>query len=195
MRDILKPRELARLCGVSTDAVRQWCNNELIKFIITPGGHRRFRKQDVLKLLEAQGFPLPDLDKPVPVHILVVDSDEAYRSSLAGNLQKEADFEVEEAADGYQAGRIIGESEPDVLILNPVMPDSDGFKICRDIRTRDKSPRIKIIVVSDVPGDDSVRWADEVGADGCLAKPVNVELLIKLIRKAYRGAGKRKAMD
>ena len=109
MRGILTPRELARLCGVTTDAVRQWCNNEQIKYFSTPGGHRRFRKQDVLELLETQGFPLPDLDKPVPVRVLVVDSDEAYRNSLVSNLQKEADFEIEEVADGYQAGRIIGE--------------------------------------------------------------------------------------
>ena len=52
MRDILKPRELARLCGVSPDTVRGWCIRKQIKFASTPGGHKRFQKQDVLEFLK-----------------------------------------------------------------------------------------------------------------------------------------------
>ena len=192
MRDLLKPRELAQLCAVSPDTVRLWCARKQIKFASTPGGHKRFQKQDVLEFLKAQGFPLPQTGKLSPIRILVVDDDEAFRNSLVGALQKEISFNVKEAADGYDAGRMIGAFDPDVLILDLVMPGIDGFKVCRDIRTGDKADQIRIIVVTGFPDEDMFQRAREAGADECVAKPIEVERLIELIRGEYKGTGKRK---
>ena len=111
---------------------------------------------------------------------------------MVGALQKEISFNVKEAADGYDAGRMIGEFEPDVLILDLVMPGIDGFKVCRDIRTGDKADQIRIIVVTGFPDEDMFQRAREAGADECVAKPVEIERLIELIRGEYKGAGKRK---
>ncbi|MBN2287726.1 MAG: response regulator [Candidatus Glassbacteria bacterium] len=193
MRDLLTPRELAELCGVSPDTVRSWCFRKQINFATTPGGHKRFRRQDVLEFLKARGFPLPQTGKLSPIRVLVVDDDDAFRNSLVGALQKEVAFNVKEASDGYEAGRMIGEFQPDVLILDLVMPGIDGFKVCRNIRASEKSDQIKIIVVTGFPDEDMFQGAREAGADECLAKPVEIESLIELIRGEYQGAGKRKA--
>ena len=192
MRDLLTPRELAKLCGVSPDTVRSWCFRKQINFATTPGGHKRFRRQDVLEFLKVRGFPLPQTGKLSPIRILVVDDDEAFRNSLVGALQKEISFNVKEAADGYDAGRMIGEFEPDVLILDLVMPGIDGFKVCRDIRSGDKADQIRIIVVTGFPDEDMFQRAREAGADECVAKPVEVERLINLIHGEYRSSSKRK---
>ena len=192
MGDLLKPRELAQLCAVSPDTVRGWCKRKQIKFASTPGGHKRFRKQDVMEFLKKQGFPLPQTGKLSPIRILVVDDDEAFRNSLVGALQKEISFNVKEAADGYDAGRMIGEFEPDVLILDLVMPGINGFNVCRDIRTGDKADQIRVIVVTGFPDEDMFQRAREAGADECLAKPVDVARLINLIHGEYRSSSKRK---
>ena len=192
MKDLLTPRELAELCGVSPDTVRSWCFRKQINFATTPGGHKRFRRQDVLEFLKARGFPLPQTGKLSPIRVLVVDDDDAFRNSLVSALQKEIAFNVKEAADGYEAGRLIGEFEPDVMILDLVMPGIDGFKVCRDIRSGEKADQIKIIVVTGFPDEDMFQGAREAGADECLAKPVQVEKLIELIRGEYRGASGRK---
>ena len=192
MRDLLTPRELAQLCGVSPDTVRSWCFRKQINFATTPGGHKRFRRQDVLEFLKARVFPLPQTDKLSPVRVLVVDDDDAFRNSLVGALQKELDFNVKEAADGYGAGRILGEFEPDVVILDLVMPGIDGFKVCRDIKSGEKASQIRIIVVTGFPDEDMFQSAREAGADECLAKPVEIERLIELIRGEYQAASKRK---
>ena len=192
MRDLLTPRELAQLCGVSPDTVRSWCNRKQIKFAATPGGHKRFRKQDVLQFLKAQRFPLPQTGKASPIGILVIDDEDEFRDSLVSCLQKEAAFNVKGAADGYEAGRIIGEFEPDVVILDMVMPGIDGFKVCQDIRSGVKAGQIKIIVLTGYPSENLFKWAREAGADECLAKPVDIDRLMMLIHKEYRSAGKRK---
>ena len=192
MRDLLTPRELAQLCGVSPDTVRSWCFRKQINFATTPGGHKRFRRQDVLEFLKERGFPLPQTDKLSPIRVLVVDNDDAFRNSLVGALQKELDFNVKEAVDGYQAGRMLGEFEPDVVILDLLMPGIDGLKVCRDIKSGEKANQIRIIVVTGSPDEDTFQAAREAGADECLAKPVGVERLIELIRKEYQAASKRK---
>ncbi|MEA1996768.1 MAG: response regulator, partial [Gemmatimonadota bacterium] len=186
MRDLLTPRELAELCGVSPDTVRSWCFRKQIKFATTPGGHKRFRRQDVLEFLKERGFPLPATDKISPIKVLVVDDEDAFRHSLVGALQKDSSFNVKEAADGYEAGRMIGEFEPDVLVLDLVMPGIDGFKVCRDIRARDKVNLIKIIAVTGYPDANMFQKARDAGANECLAKPIDVDTLMVMIRTHFQ---------
>jgi two-component system OmpR family response regulator len=192
MRDLLTPRELAELCGVSPDTVRSWCFRKQIKFATTPGGHKRFRRQDVLEFLKERGFPLPPTDKVSPIKVLVVDDEDAFRKSLVGALQKETYFNVKEAADGYEAGRMIGEFEPDVLVLDIVMPGIDGFKVCSDIKSRDKDNAIKIIAVTGYPDENVFQQARAAGANECLAKPLDINTLIDLIRGQFQSAKPRR---
>jgi two-component system, OmpR family, response regulator len=192
MRDLLTPRELAELCGVSPDTVRSWCFRKQIKFATTPGGHKRFRRQDVLEFLKERGFPLPQTDKISPIKILVVDDEEGFRKSLVGALQKETAFNVKEAADGYDAGRMIGEFEPDVLIIDLVMPGIDGFKVCKDIKLHDESNQAKIIAVTGYPDENMFKRAREAGADECLSKPIDLATLIDLIRSQVQSTGPRR---
>jgi len=191
----MKPHELAKLCGVSVDAVRGWCYHKQIKFATTPGGHRRFRREDVLEFLEEKGFPLPQTGKLSPIRVLVVDDDIAFRNSLFGALQKELDFNVKEAANVYEVGRMVGLFQPDVLIIDPGTPDIDCSKICRDFQAKAKADQKKMVIVIGRPGEARFQESFNIGADLCLTKPVNVARLIELIRKDYQRAGKRKSRD
>ena len=197
MKDLLTPRELAELCGVSPDTVRSWCFRKQITYATTPGGHKRFRREDVIEFLKARGFPIPQSDKISPVRILVVDDDEAFRKSLVGALQKEPSFNVKEAADGYEAGRLLGQFDPDVLVIDLVMPGIDGFKICEDIRASEETERTRIIAVTGYPDEEMFQRARKSGADQCLSKPLEIETLKSLISgkdaspAAYKGRGRR----
>ena len=195
MKNLLTPRELARLCGVSPDTVRGWCNRRQIKFASTPGGHKRFRRQDVLEFLKTQGFPLPQKSRVSPIRILVVDDDPVFRNSLVGTLQKELDFNVKEASEGYETGRMIGAFDPDVLIFDPKVPGIDGSKICRDIKEKAEVDQKKMVIVVGLPGEPSFQEAYYIGADLCLTKPVEAGRLIELIREEYQGSGKVKTGD
>ena len=195
MRDLLMPRDVARLCGVSPDSVRGWCYRKQIKFATTPGGHKRFRREDVLEFLKAHGFPLPQTGKLTTIRILVVDDNKIHRRRLVDPLQKEAAFNVKEAANVYEVGRMVGVFEPDVLIIDPGTPDIDCSEICRDIQARAKADQKKMVIVIGRPGEVSSQEACNIGADLCLTKPVDVARLIELIREEYQRAGKRKRRD
>lgn len=192
MKDLLTPRELAELCGVSPDTVRSWCFRKQIKFASTPGGHKRFRRLDVLEFLKERGFPLPSTDKISPIKVLVIDDEESFRKSLVGALQKEPAFNVKEASDGYEAGRMFGEFEPDVLVLDLVMPGIDGFRVCRDFKSREGGDQARIIVVTGYPDEVMFQRAREAGADECLAKPVDMSTLMAMIRSLYQSPRPRR---
>ena len=192
MKDLLTPRELAELCGVSPDTVRSWCFRKQIKFASTPGGHKRFRRLDVLEFLKERGFPLPSTDKISPIKVLVIDDEESFRKSLVGALQKEPAFNVKEAGDGYEAGRMFGEFEPDVLVLDLVMPGIDGFRVCRDFKSREGGDQARIIVVTGYPDEVMFQRAREAGADECLAKPVDMNTLMAMIRSLYQSPRPRR---
>ncbi|HUU29280.1 MAG TPA: response regulator, partial [archaeon] len=131
-------------------------------------------------------------DMVSPIKVLVVDDEDAFRQSLVGALQKETSFNVKEAADGYEAGRMIGGFDPDVLVLDIVMPGIDGFRVCSDIRSREKGDQIRIIAVTGYPDEKMFQQAREAGADECLAKPVDVNTLIDLIRSQFQSLRPRK---
>lgn len=113
----------------------------------------------------------------MPDRILIVDDDERLAEMLAGYLSARS-FAVEHKADG-RSGLAALETQPfDAVILDVMLPDLDGFEICRRIRARSQVP----ILMLTARGDDLDRIVGlEIGADDYLSKPFNPrELLARL---------------
>jgi CheY-like chemotaxis protein len=108
--------------------------------------------------------------------VLVVD-DEADIREIVRRVLKELDpnLRIEEASDGYEAGIKIGAMQPDLVVMDVMMPRVDGLSLCRSIRENpdtacDQSPRDH-----GVPEHDSIRKMYDAGADLCLMKPIQFE--------------------
>jgi len=186
MKELLKPRELANLCGVSPDTVRTWCRKKQIKFASTAGGHKRFHKQDVLDFLKAHDFPLPDTGKLSPVRILVVDKNQFHCRNTVASLQKNTAYNVKEASGAYEIGKMVAEFDPDVLLLDSSVPDIDVLKICRDVQARAVADQKKMIVISGSPDDSVFQTACEADANDCVIQPFEgIESLIESIRAEF----------
>jgi DNA-binding response OmpR family regulator len=113
----------------------------------------------------------------MPDRILIVDDDERLAEMLASYLSARS-FAVEHQADG-RSGLAALETRPfDAVILDVMLPDLDGFEICRRIRARSQVP----ILMLTARGDDLDRIVGlEIGADDYLSKPFNPrELLARL---------------
>ena len=130
--------------------------------------------------------------------ILVVD-DEPAQIRLVTQILAGNSYEVLKAASGQEAVRIVYESKPDLVLLDVMMPDIDGWQTCRLIREVSEAPIIMLTGKRNSE-DDIVRGL-ECGADEYLAKPVgNRELLARLkaaLRRAEKPsytAGKKKAI-
>jgi len=116
-----------------------------------------------------------------PVRILVVDDDPHFRRT-AGGVLSQAGYKVLEAALGKDGLGIAREWQPDLIVLDVVLPDVNGVDLCRRIKADRKLAHIPLVLVSGkTDGDDGGVEGLEAGADDYIARPVsNRELLARV---------------
>ena len=115
--------------------------------------------------------------------ILVVDDDRAIRESLDRALALEG-YRVVAAADGAQALDLVAEEQPDVIVLDLMMPNVDGLTVCRRLRARrDRTPILMLTARTET--SDRVSGLD-AGADDYLPKPFDLDELLARIRALLR---------
>ena len=121
-----------------------------------------------------------------PIRVLVVDDHSMVRTGLATFIRTKADLELlGEARDGQRALRLCEDLEPDVVLMDLVMPRMDGVAATRAIRER--WPQVQIIALTSFKDKDMVQDALRAGAIGYLLKDVSVDELAEAIRAAHAG--------
>ena len=116
-------------------------------------------------------------------HLLVVDDEPNIRDLLASSLRF-AGFEVTTAADGNGALHGVDEAEPDLIVLDVMLPDMDGFTVARRLRERDITTPILFLTARD-DMDDKVQGLT-VGGDDYVTKPFGLEEVVARIRAILR---------
>ncbi len=121
-----------------------------------------------------------------PIRVLIVDDHTVVRSGLAALLYAFDDFElVGEASDGEEALRVCARVNPDVILMDLIMPRMDGPTATRIIRER--YPKVQILVLTSYKEDNLVHDALKAGAIGYLLKNITPNELANAIRAAYQG--------
>ena len=114
--------------------------------------------------------------------ILVVDDEPAVTDLLAYNLRK-ALYDVSIAADGREALRLAGEFQPDLILLDLMIPEVDGLDVCRALR---KTSDVPIIMIT-ARGEETDRVVGlELGADDYVTKPFSMRELMARIKAVLR---------
>lgn len=117
------------------------------------------------------------------VHILIVDDDPEIRSLLARYLGGQG-FRVSVAADRRECESRIADGNPDLIVLDVMLPDGSGLDICRDLQQ--KRPRIPVILLTALKEDVDRIIGLELGADDYLGKPFNPRELVARIKAVLR---------
>jgi diguanylate cyclase (GGDEF)-like protein len=107
---------------------------------------------------------------------MVVDDDFSLRLSMRAALIK-ADFDVIEAENGHQALDVFQSEKPDLILLDVVMPEMDGFETCIAIRKMPNGKYVQILMVTGLDDLDSIEQAFKAGANDFVSKPLNWLLL------------------
>jgi excisionase family DNA binding protein len=167
--------EISQICGVNPTSVQNWVKGNKLKAFQTPGGHRRVRREDLISFLKEFGMPIPaDLSQNPPL-IMIVD-DEIYILDILETLMQSGNGEVAvaKARSGVEALLMIGESKPDLLILDIMMPGMNGYEVCEKLKSSPRTQNIRIVAIS-AAYDPAVRErVINSGADLFFTKPLEL---------------------
>jgi len=120
----------------------------------------------------------------MPARILVVDDEASVTDLLAYNLRK-AGYEALIAADGGEALRLAHTANPDLILLDLMLPEVDGLEVCRELRRTSEVP----IIMITARGEEIDRVVGlELGADDYVSKPFSVRELLSRIKAVLRRA-------
>ncbi|MDD5131826.1 MAG: response regulator [bacterium] len=122
--------------------------------------------------------------------ILVVEDDALIRELDRINLES-AGFEVVQATDGFQGLEMARTENPDLIVLDIMLPKMDGFKVCRILKFDDKYKHIPIIMLTARIQEVDKETGFKTGADGYMTKPFEPEDLIKKINQILADAEKK----
>lgn len=126
------------------------------------------------------------MEQTRPIRVLLVDDHAVVRSGLATFLMVFDDLEfVGEASDGREAVQKCAELQPDVVLMDLMMPEMDGATATKAIRSR--WPAIQVVALSSFKEDDLVQGALRAGAIGYLLKNTSANDLAAAIRAAVAG--------
>jgi len=117
-----------------------------------------------------------------PKQILVVEDEATIREVIRRYLEREG-YQVREAADGYAALDILAEAQPDLIVMDLMLPGIDGLTLTRQLRQRSRVPIIMLTARGDT--SDRIRGLD-LGADDYLPKPFSPRELVSRIQAVLR---------
>ncbi len=111
--------------------------------------------------------------------ILVVDDDAVGRAAVCQMLSRNG-FEVIEAVDGTSALERFKEDQPDLVLLDVVMPEPNGFEVCRTLKADTETRLVPVVLLTGLDRTNDRVQGIEAGADEFLSKPVeSVELIAR----------------
>jgi excisionase family DNA binding protein len=164
--------EAARYLGVAQSTIRKWSDSGRVRAFYTPGRHRRYRRDDLDAFLESSGPAAGE--GPL---VLIVDDDEQVREYVRANLEAEG-YNVREAGNAEEGLLAVEESRPDLVLLDVMMPQVDGWEMLQQLQER-HGEAVPVVMFS---GKADAATADEVaerGARGFIGKPFDPGQLIE----------------
>lgn len=175
--------EASKFCGVYPTTVINWIKEGKLPAYTTAGGHRRIKRDDLLRLMRENKMPVPEeITKGNKNRVLVIDDDPRILKMIKTVLSADKDFEVATANSGFQAGLLISNWLPDIILLDMLMPQMDGFEVCRQLRNDEKTRDIPIIAVTVLKDPKEIKRMHSAGITDYISKPFKSEELIKKVK-------------
>src|SRR5204862_4057390 len=166
--------QAAKYLGVAQSTMRKWSDLGRVPAFYTPGGHRRYRRSDLDAFLERSG---PGKPARGPM-VLVVDDDAQVREVVRVNLEMEG-YAVREAANAEEGLAALEEDAPDLILLDVMMPQVDGWEMLRRVQERHGIGSIPVVMFSGKLDEAAREEAAERGAQGFVGKPFDLRSLIE----------------
>jgi len=116
--------------------------------------------------------------------VLIVDDEELNLQLIEAYLNEE--YEIITAQSGTEALKKIIEEKPDIVLLDIMMPQINGYDVCKSIKENDATRFIPVVMCTALSGSEAKVKAIEIGADDFLTKPINREELFARIKSLLK---------
>ncbi|NES81122.1 MAG: response regulator [Moorea sp. SIO2B7] len=113
--------------------------------------------------------------------VLVVEDEQSVRE-LISTFLKDDGYEVIDADSAKKAEDLATQQKPDVVVTDVVMPEKNGFELCRSLKKNEATQNIPVIVCSSKNQDLDILWGKKQGADVYVTKPFTKDDIIKAVK-------------
>lgn len=173
--------EAAKICHVTHHSIKNWIKQGLIRASRTPGGHYRILEKDLDAFREEYDM-FPRDTAAEKKRVMVVD-DDPDAMKLVENILAEEGYELVTVSNATEVGLKAAQLVPDLIMLDYLMPDINGFEVSKALRANELTKNIPIMAVTCLTKESDIERIFECGADEYLAKPYKVEQLQKKVRE------------
>jgi two-component system OmpR family response regulator len=173
--------EAAKVCKVSQQTIIRCFDSGQLKGFRVPGSRfRRIPREQLFAFMKDNGIPTDALESGKR-KVLIVDDDENLVELISDVFKQDARFEVRTTNNGFDAGMLVREFRPDVVILDVMLPDINGKEVCQRVRTDKALDDVRIICISGMVEQDKVADLKAAGANEFMQKPFSVDKLVERV--------------
>ena len=178
MKTVFTTGEAAKICKVSQQTIIRCFDNGQLKGFRVPGSRfRRIPREMLYKFMKDNGIPTDALESGRR-KVLLVDDDVELVEVMTKFLEEDGRFDVKIATTGFDAGMLVKEYRPDMLVLDVMLPDINGKEVCQRVRADNTLEEVRILCISGMIEEDKIQDLRLSGADDFLHKPFEIEDLI-----------------
>jgi len=171
--------EAAKICKVSQQTIIRCFDSGQLKGFRVPGSRfRRIPREQLYIFMRDNGIPTDALESGKR-KVLIVDDDQELVELITDVLDKDGRFEVRAVNNGFDAGMMVKEYRPDLIVLDVMLPDINGKEVCQRVRSDKTMDEVRIICISGMVEEDKVNELRNAGADDFMHKPFEVDRLVE----------------
>lgn len=183
MKTVFTTGEAAKICKVSQQTIIRCFDSGQLKGFRVPGSKFRRIPRDVLfKFMRENGIPTDALESGKR-KALVVDDDLELVELIRDVMEADGRFEVRVANNGFDAGMMVKEYHPDVIVLDVMLPDINGKEVCQRVRSDSSMDDVRILCISGMVEREKIEELRQAGANDFLQKPFDVDTLMARVCK------------
>ncbi len=171
--------EAAKICKVSQQTIIRCFDNGTLKGFRVPGSRfRRIPRDQLFSFMRDNGIPTDALESGKR-KLLIVDDDENLVELMSDVFKSDGRFEIKTANNGFDAGMLVKEFRPDLVILDVMLPDINGKEVCQRVRMDPTMEMVKIICISGMVEQDKINELRAAGANDFMNKPFAIDKLLE----------------
>jgi excisionase family DNA binding protein len=171
--------EAAKICKVSQQTIIRCFDNGTLKGFRVPGSRfRRIPRDHLFAFMRDNGIPTDALESGKR-KLLIVDDDEGLVELMSDAFQADGRFEIKTANNGFDAGMLVKDFRPDLVVLDVMLPDINGREVCQRVRMDPTMETVKIICISGMVEQEKIQELRDAGANDFMNKPFEVEKLVE----------------